>query len=107
MSVSGERGLAASPASTKRKRWRWLRTDYAIAFLVLLPSIIAVAIFIYGFIGWTFFISTTDWKSSIVDFTFVGLKNWDRLIHDGRFQKDLRNLLFYAIGFMTQCIVIG
>jgi glucose/mannose transport system permease protein len=79
----------------------------ALAILVLLPSIIAVAIFIYGFIAWTFYISATDWKSSIVDFTFVGLKNWDRLVNDTRFHKDLRNLLFYAIGFMTQCILIG
>jgi len=79
----------------------------ALAVLVILPSIIAVAIFIYGFIGWTFYISLTDWKSSIVDFTFVGLKNWIRLVNDRRFQIDLRNLLFYAIGFMTQCIVIG
>lgn len=79
----------------------------AIAFLVLLPSIIAVAIFIYGFIGWTFYISTVDWNSSIPDFTFVGLKNWLRMFNDRRFQMDIRNLIFYAIGFMAQCIVVG
>ncbi len=106
-SVVGERGLAASPVHPNRKRWRWLRSDMLLAFLVILPSIIAVAIFIYGFIGWTFYISTTDWKSSVPDFTFVGLKNWTRLVNDRRFQMDLRNHLFYAIGFMSQCIVIG
>jgi glucose/mannose transport system permease protein len=79
----------------------------ALAVLVILPSIIAVAIFVYGFIGWTFYISMTDWKSSVVDFTFVGLKNWTRLVNERRFQMDLRNLLFYAIGFMSQCLVIG
>ena len=78
-----------------------------LAVLVLLPSIIAVAVFIYGFIGWTFYISMSDWKSSIPDFTFVGLKNWTRLINDRRFQMDLRNHLYYAIGFISQCIVIG
>lgn len=107
ISVSGERGLAASPTDTTRRRWRWLRTDMALAVLVILPSIIAVAIFIYGFIAWTFYISVTDWNSSVVNFTFVGLKNWTRLVNDPRFHKDLRNLLFYSIGFMTQCIVIG
>jgi glucose/mannose transport system permease protein len=79
----------------------------ALAFLVILPSIIAVAVFIYGFILWTFYISTTDWRSSVPDYTFVGLKNWIRMVNDRRFQMDLRNLLFYAIGFMSQCIVIG
>jgi glucose/mannose transport system permease protein len=109
VSVSGERGLAASPthAIPGSRRRRWLRGDTAIAFLVLLPSIIAVAIFIYGFIAWTFYISTVDWKSSVPDFTFVGLKNWLRMFNDRRFQIDMRNMLFYAIGFMSQCIVIG
>ncbi|MFN8439309.1 MAG: sugar ABC transporter permease [Caldilineaceae bacterium] len=106
-SFTGERGQATSPIHTTHRRRRWLRSDMALAFLVILPSIIAVAIFIYGFIGWTFYISTTDWKSSVVDFTFVGLKNWNRMINDRRFQIDLRNLLFYAVGFMAQCIVIG
>jgi glucose/mannose transport system permease protein len=103
---AGERGLAASP--TQNIRWRrWLSSDMAMAILVLLPSIIAVAVFIYGFIVWTFYISTVDWKSSIPDFTFVGLKNWTRMFNDRRFQIDLRNLVFYAIGFMSQCIVFG
>ena len=108
VSVSGESGLAASPTYITRKRSRrWLRGDMVLAVLVLLPSIIAVAVFIYGFIGWTFYISMSDWKSSIPDFTFVGLKNWTRLINDRRFQMDLRNHLYYAIGFISQCIVIG
>ncbi len=78
-----------------------------LAFLVLLPSIIAVAIFIYGFIVWTFYISTVDWKSVQPDYTFVGLKNWLRMFGDRRFHMNMRNLLFYAIGFMSQCILFG
>ena len=108
VSVSGERGLAASPDPITRKRWRrWLNGDMVLAVLVLLPSIVAVGIFIYGFIGWTFYISVSDWKTSTPDFTFVGLKNWTRLVNDFRFQMDLRNHLYYAIGFISQCIVIG
>lgn len=101
--------MVASPTSVSRKpRWRrWLGTDMAIAVLVLLPSIVAVGIFIYGFIAWTFYISVVDWKSSVPDFTFVGLKNWIRLFNDSRFQTDMRNLVYYAIGFMSQCIIVG
>jgi len=99
--------LAALFTNTPPKRRHWLRSDMMLAVLVLLPSIIAVAIFIYGFIAWTFYISTVDWKSAVVDYTFVGLKNWIRLFNDRRFHADLRNLLFYAIGFMSQCIIIG
>lgn len=78
-----------------------------LAVLVLLPSIIAVAIFIYGFIAWTFYISVVDWRSVTPDYTFVGLKNWIRMFEDRRFQTDMRNLLIYAAGFMSQCIIIG
>lgn len=78
-----------------------------LAILVLTPSIIAVALFIYSFIGWTFYISTVKWNSQVRDFTFVGLTNWERLVTDRRFLIDLRNLVYYALGFMTQCILIG
>lgn len=78
-----------------------------VAVLVLTPSIIAVAVFIYSFIGWTFYISTVDWNTVAEDYTFVGLKNWERLFNSARFHRDLRNHLYYAVGFMSQCIIIG
>src|SRR5262249_29848540 len=105
MAVSGGGGLAASPTHIKRRRK--VHGDMVLAFLVLLPSIIAVAIFIYGFISWTFYISMVDWKSALPDYTYVGFKNWIRMFGDRRFQADIRNLVLYALGFMTQCIVIG
>ncbi|NJN84416.1 MAG: sugar ABC transporter permease [Caldilineaceae bacterium] len=102
-------GATTSPRSvpTKRKHRTWLHGDTLIAFIVLLPSIIAVAIFIYGFILWTGFISTVKWNSTIVDYTFVGLKNWSQLFQMERFHWDLRNLVLYAAGFMSQCIIFG
>ena len=105
--VEGERGSAASPITSMRGRPGWLRGDMLIAILVLSPSILMVAIFIYSFIGWTFYISTVDWNTVIENYNFVGLKNWQRLFSDARFHSDLRNHIFYAAGFMTQCIVFG
>lgn len=110
VTVQGERGLAASPNTSttkKRKRPHWLQGDMLIAILVLLPSILAVALFIYTFIGWTFYISTVRWNSQVMDYSFVGLRNWERLFTEYRFHIDLRNLLYYATGFMGQCIIFG
>ncbi len=85
-----------------------MRGDRLIAFLVLLPSIIAVAIFVYGFILWTFRISFVQWDKMVPDYTFVALENWRKLfLETERFQIDLRNLVFYAAGFMTQCMILG
>jgi len=107
VSVDGERGVAASPTTKKHRRPTWLRGDMLIAVLVLIPSMILVGIFIYGFIAWTFYISTVKWDSAVVDYTFVGLKNWKQLFQTSRFHSDLRNLVIYAAGFMSQCIVFG
>ncbi len=105
--IQGGRGLAASPNTILRNAPTWFRGDRLLAILVVSPSIILVAVFIYGFIGWTFYISTVDWNSPVVDYTFVGLKNWRRLFSDHRFLTDLRNMLFFAVGYMAQCIIVG
>lgn len=104
MKVRGE--ATASPLARRKKR-RLPNRDMLIAILVLSPSILAVALFIYSFIGWTFYMSTVNWNSQVVDYTFVGLKNWMRMFNDLRFRTDLRNLVYYAVGFMSQCIIFG
>ncbi|HZW32885.1 MAG TPA: sugar ABC transporter permease [Isosphaeraceae bacterium] len=106
--VSGDSGIAAvAPASRARRRLSWLRGDRALAVLVLSPSIIAVAVFIYSFILWSFYISTVKWNDFVPNYTFVGLENWITIFSDSRFLTDLRNLVLYAAGFMSQCIILG
>ena len=100
-------GGVAAPVSAPRRRRPKLRGDRAIAIAVLIPSIVAVAIFIYFFIAYTFFVSVVKWPTLLPDYTFVGLNNWIRMFNDDRFRIDMRNLVLYAAGFMTQCIVIG
>ena len=95
-----------SPYLARKRKWR-VNRDMLLAIVVLTPSIIAVAIFIYSFIGWTFWISAVNWNDALPDYTFVGLKNWLTIFRGGRFLMDLRNLAMYAAGFMAQCIVIG
>jgi glucose/mannose transport system permease protein len=85
----------------------WLRGDTAVAILVLSPSIIAVAVFIYGFIAWTGYISTVKWDTVVEDYTNVGFRNWIQLFKMDRFRWDMRSLVFYAAAFMAQCIIIG
>lgn len=106
ISAAGQRTLVSGSTTTGRRRRR-ISGDMLLAILVLLPSILAVAIFIYTAIGWTFYISTVKWNSQVIDYSFVGLRNWLRMIGDARFHADLRNLAYYAIGFMTQCILFG
>ena len=99
--------LAVKSTTVRAKRKFRVSRDMLLAVIVLLPSIIAVAVFIYSFIGWTFWISAVNWNDVVPDYTFVGLKNWLSMLANSRFQIDLRNLLMYAAGFMAQCIIFG
>jgi glucose/mannose transport system permease protein len=99
--------LAASNTKVRTRPRKRISMDMLLALLVLTPSIIAVAIFIYSFIGWTFWISTVNWNDALPNYDFVGLRNWRTMLSSERFLTDIRNLLLYAGGFMFQCIVIG
>src|SRR5438093_275797 len=77
--------------SRPARRRRWLTRDRLTALLMITPSVIAIAVFVYGFIGWTGFVSLTKWESIAPDYTFVGFKNYTDIFNSGRFQTDVRN----------------
>jgi glucose/mannose transport system permease protein len=86
---------------------RRLTADRITAFLLLVPSIVAIAVFVYGFIAWTGYTSLSKWNSLLPDFTFVGVRNYQRLFANDRFQIDIRNTLFFTLFFLSACLVIG
>jgi glucose/mannose transport system permease protein len=82
------------------------------AFLVLLPSLILLGIFVYGFIFQTAYSSLTDWQGlrASSEANFVGLDNYKELftgILDGRFRQSLVNTLFLTVFFIGLCVSLG
>ncbi len=92
-------------AHARRERW--------IAFLMILPSVILIAIFVYGFIGWTTAVSLSRWDGVEPDYTWVGLDNFKQLfagssgVSARRFTIDLWNTLFFTLLFLITCVVVG
>ena len=91
---------------THARRERW------IAFLMVLPSIILIAIFVYGFIGWTARVALSKWDGIRPDYAWVGFENFRKLlIGQGttarRFHIDLWNTFFFTLLFMVACVVAG
>ncbi len=93
-------------------RLRRLNRDRVAAFLMLLPSVILLAIFVYGFIGQTFYSSLTDWsglaENPVVN--FVGFENYNQLFTDllnVRFRQDLVNTFFFTLFFLVGCLGMG
>jgi len=77
-------------------------------FLFVLPSIVAVAIFVYGMIAWTVRISLTNRISaSIKEPKFVGLQNYRDLLTDSRFTHAFENLLKFTVVFIVGTTIAG
>jgi glucose/mannose transport system permease protein len=100
-----ETAMRSVTVSTRKKRS--LTKDHMLAIGFLIPSVLLVGVFVYGFIGWTGYVSLSNWNSLVPDFSFVGLKNYLYLFSDFRFQADLRNTLFFTVMFILAVIVVG
>jgi len=81
--------------------------ELLLPILMLLPSIAAIAIFIYGFIAKTGYTSFTDWNTLVQSDNFIGFDNYRFLFSDFRFQSDLRNTLVFTILFIAVTMMIG
>lgn len=94
------------------------RRDQITAFIMLLPSIILLAIFVYIFIGQAIQTSMTDWgnnptqpalEANVVK-THVGMQNYENLMTDllqFAFRNSLINTFFFTVFFVLGCIVVG
>lgn len=83
------------------------RKDRLLAILLISPSILAIAIFVYGFIGWTARASVSAWEGLLPDYTYVGLENFRELLRNPRFRIDIRNTAMFTLLFLAACLAIG
>jgi glucose/mannose transport system permease protein len=81
--------------------------DRYLSILLISPSILAVLVFIYGFIAWSVRVSLSSWKGLSPDYTWVALKNYIGLFSDPRFHVDVRNTLIFTGVFVVGSILLG
>jgi glucose/mannose transport system permease protein len=96
---------------------KWQKKNRVIGFLVLLPSALLVAVFVYYFIGRTIYASLTDWGSDPSQalalnpvMRFIGLDNYRGLatgLIDGRFRQDMVSTVFFTLFFIAGCLLFG
>jgi glucose/mannose transport system permease protein len=84
-----------------------VRSDRAVAVLLIFPSIVAIGIFVYGFIGWTGYVSLSAWRGLLPDYHFVGADNYQSLSRNPRFQADIRNTIVFTALFLLGASLIG
>lgn len=81
--------------------------DTLTAIALVAPSILAVGVFVYGFIGWSLRVSLSAWKGLLPDYTWVGLRNYIELFSDPRFFVDIRNTVIFTVVFVFGSILLG
>ena len=81
--------------------------DTILSIILVTPSIIAIAIFVYGFIAWSIRVSLSAWKGLLPDYTWVGLKNYVGLFSDPRFHIDVRNTVIFTLVFVGGSLALG
>ncbi|MDZ4158691.1 MAG: hypothetical protein U1B80_02780, partial [Anaerolineaceae bacterium] len=74
--------------------------DRIFSILLIAPSVIAIAIFVYGFIGWTAWVSLSNWDGLRPDLSFAGVINYVKLFSNARFKIDIRNTFFFTLFFL-------
>jgi len=78
--------------------------------LLLSPSLILLAVFVYGLIAWTMKVSVSDEHNARGSKGFVGLDNYTSLFTDDindRFVHSLKNLLVFTVVFMAGTMLLG
>ena len=82
----------------------WLKKN--LPKIVVAPSFAVVLWFVYGFIGWTFYISLT--KSKLLpNYEFWGIHQYIRLWQMPRWHIAVENLFIFTTLFIVLCIFIG
>ena len=104
--------MTATEASATRDAFfhrllRRLTGEQAVAVALIVPSVIAVGVFVYGFIAWSALVSVSKWDTVNPDYTYVGLDNFRYLFKYFRFQIDIRNTVVFTVLFVLACLAIG
>jgi glucose/mannose transport system permease protein len=90
--------------------------DIKYSILIILPSMILLALFIYGFIGNTILVSMTDWgkgsgglkEHPVIN--FIGAGNYGDIFSGAfwsKFRQDLVNAIFYWLFILAGSLTFG
>ncbi|MCB1971264.1 MAG: sugar ABC transporter permease [Geminicoccaceae bacterium] len=78
----------------------------ALPRLVLSPSVAIVAIFVYGFILFTFYLSFTD-SRILPSYGWVGWKNFENLFRIRAWNIAVTNLVIFGVLYIVICCALG
>lgn len=85
-----------------RSARRWLP-----GLLLVSPSILLIAVFVYGLIGWNVKVSLSDWRQAQQTSGYVGLAVYRELLDDERWSSALNHVLLFTAVFIVGTLLVG
>ena len=97
------------PAVEASERKGRARGESLVPKLLLSPSLLAILVFVYGFIGMTIWVSFSNWRTATMDLSLADepLRTYQRLFSMSRFQIDLRNAIIFTVLFLIASVLVG
>ena len=92
--------MSAARADLRTKLQGWIPK------LVLSPSVALIAVFVYGFIAFTLYLSFTD-SRMLPSFGWVGWENYSKLWQLSHWKTSLINLGIFATLYIAICTALG
>jgi glucose/mannose transport system permease protein len=97
--------IGSGNGPTRRRRLaRWASQRVNILFVI--PTVLIVFVFVYGFVSWSALLAFTDSKS-FPSFNFVGLQQFVSLWSNSRWHASVTNLVIFTVGFVGISVVLG
>ncbi|SEB56344.1 carbohydrate ABC transporter membrane protein 1, CUT1 family [Paramicrobacterium humi] len=96
-------------APVQRARTRKRPLTSAPRWVILVPSLVVLAIFVYGFIGFTGVVSVSQWHGLAQDLAPTDniSKNYVDLFANTRFQSGMRNMVIFTVLFLAVTSLVG
>lgn len=97
--------MAVQTLPLPRSRRR-LRQRDVVPYLFILPNLLLFAVFIFGPMLFSFWISFTRWDG-LGSPEFTGLRNYNNLLTDDLFLTSIRNTVVYSVGTVLPMLAIS
>ncbi|MFO7249769.1 MAG: sugar ABC transporter permease [Actinomycetes bacterium] len=81
---------------------RWLP-----GLLLVSPSIVAIAVFVYGMLGWNFKVALSDQHDEVSEGSFVGLENFINIWQETRWILSVQHAIVFTVVFVGGALVLG
>ena len=75
--------------------------------LLVSPSIVLIAVFVYGLIGWNVKVSLSNWRQAQHTTKWAGLAAYRDLRHDPAWTENLNHILTFTATFVIGALFVG